>query len=153
MLRAFLVRHRLTPGGLLTALLTIILSIYLIYAYSENKCNVVSILLVRSAHSPPPPPPPSSVAVPPLPRDSGLARVYIATNSLTLSLMLAFLISLSLQPLLRTAAKHLSSVNGTSGYWLDYGSLLGAWRDGGIIPWCVSVAHGGVRHVEESAGK
>lgn len=64
MLRAFLVRHRLTPGGLLTALLTIILSIYLIYAYSENKCNVVSILLVRSAHSPPPPPPPSSVTVP-----------------------------------------------------------------------------------------
>jgi len=38
-------------------------------------------------------------------------------------------------PLLATSAKHLNSVTGTSGYWLDYGTLLGAIRGQGIIPY------------------
>jgi hypothetical protein len=40
------------------------------------------------------------------------------------------------QPLLKQASKHLDTLNAeTHGYWLDYGSLLGAVRDGGMVPW------------------
>lgn len=41
--------------------------------------------------------------------------------------------TISFQPLLQVSARHFATVNAT--YFLDYGSLLGAWRDGGIIPW------------------
>jgi len=77
--KGWLSKHR---WQLVTAVVTLIISTYLLYLHLWYKCDVRPILL----------------------------------------------------PLLATATRHFSSVQAGAGFFLDYGSLLGAWRDGGMIP-------------------